>query len=580
MKVCPHCGGAYPVEEGFCPMDGTRLRTLHATTMGAGGTPVQPANARANELIGTVLDRRYRLDALIGEGGMGLVFAATHVLIGKPLAVKVLRKEHIEAPDVARRFLLEARVASSLKHPNVVEISDFGEMEGGGAYYVMELLEGRTLAQHIDQQGAMAPADAIVVATQICAGLSAAHALGVVHRDLKPDNVFLANPRHGAEHPLVKLLDFGIARAGPRRITVMGAVLGTPEYMSPEMAQGHDVDHRADLYALGVMLFEMLTGTVPFYDKEMAKTLELHVFAQRPTLASRKPELARLVQIGELVGSLMAIDREQRPSGAEVAMRTLRLACMHDLGADAAAVVQRATLAIGSGRMPGDTQDPARPQWPAASQWPTGQTGATASDPASAGREPSPEPKSPTYVLPPPRGKPSQVRPALIALCTAAVACVVTLGIAKWMSAPSASAADVGEAVPAARETTAAQELPAVARPPEAADPPAAPAIVPPPADTTAAPAPTPVRPAPDVIPIAAGPSHDDEKSTASVDRSKGKRRRVSEPTAETSGGTSPSPTAPATTDGPSPASDKRPADPPAGPTKRPADLKDPFPGK
>ena len=159
MKVCPQCGGAYPVEEGFCPMDGARLRTLH----GDGGdarTADACADAWAHAWLGTVLDRRYRLDAVIGEGGMGLVFRATHVLIGKPLAVKLLRREHLDAPDVARRFLLEARVASSLKHPNVVDISDFGELPDGGAYYVMELLEGRTLAKRIDRGGPLPPAEA------------------------------------------------------------------------------------------------------------------------------------------------------------------------------------------------------------------------------------------------------------------------------------------------------------------------------------------------------------------------------------------------------------------------------------
>ncbi|MBC8067516.1 MAG: serine/threonine protein kinase, partial [Deltaproteobacteria bacterium] len=361
MKVCPHCSGAYPVAEGFCPMDGTRLRTLHASD---GGAPIGPGDAYASTLLGTVLDRRYRLDALIGEGGMGLVFRATHVLIGKPLAIKLLRPEHTSSPDVARRFLLEARVASSLKHPNVVEISDFGETGSGGAYYVMELLEGRTLAQSIDQSGPMSPPDAVITAAQICAGLSAAHALGIVHRDLKPDNVFLADPRHGAEHPVVKLLDFGIARAGPRRITVSGSVLGTPEYMSPEMAQGHDVDHRADLYALGVILFEMLTGTVPFYNREMAKTLELHVFGERPSLASRKPELARLQRIGELVGVLMSIDRDARPRDAGEVLRSLRAAWVQDLDAEAVAQVQRATLAMGSNRLPDIADAAGGAPWP------------------------------------------------------------------------------------------------------------------------------------------------------------------------------------------------------------------------
>ncbi|HWB77756.1 MAG TPA: serine/threonine-protein kinase [Nannocystaceae bacterium] len=574
MKVCPHCGGAYPVAEGFCPMDGSRLRT-----QGVGGPP-QPSGPQVEALLGTVLDRRYRLDAVIGEGGMGLVFRATHVLIGKSLAVKLLRREHVEAPDVARRFLLEARVASSLKHPNVVDINDFGEIEGGGAYYVMELLEGRTLANRIDQDGPLTPAEAVVAATQICAGLSAAHAVGVVHRDLKPDNVFLAESRHSGEHPVVKLLDFGIARAGPRRITVMGAVLGTPEYMSPEMAQGHDVDHRADLYALGVMLFEMLTGTVPFYDKEVAKTLELHVFAPRPTIASRKPELAKLVRIGELVDSLLSIAREQRPRDADEVMRSLRAAWAHDLDADTAAVVQRATLAIGSNRMPDQNDPSGRRDWSAPAQWPAGHA-----DPP-AGRAPSPEPRIPTHVLPVAIAKPKrggQLRAAAIAVSTAAVACVITLGVAKWLEAGTTSTAEASApsepaSEPLEAEVDATPIAPVVAEPlePQHREEPQAQGGGAIPSETTPATPPTPA----DVIPIATPVGSTDEKTAAVVDRSKKLRKRPAE-SHETSGATSPSPTAPAATDPPAaPARPSEPTPADSGGTRLPGDLKDPFPGK
>jgi tRNA A-37 threonylcarbamoyl transferase component Bud32 len=559
MKVCPHCGGAYPVAEGFCPMDGARLRTQGV------GAPPQPVDAWADALLGTVLDRRYRLDSVIGEGGMGLVFKATHVLIGKPLAVKLLRREHIDAPDVARRFLLEARVASSLKHPNVVDISDFGEVEGGGAYYVMELLEGRTLASRIDQDGPLSAAEAVVCATQICAGLSAAHAMGVVHRDLKADNVFLADPRHGEQHPIVKLLDFGIARAGPRRITVMGAVLGTPEYMSPEMAQGHDVDQRADLYALGVMLFEMLTGSVPFYDKEIAKTLELHVFAPRPTLASRKPELAKLVRIGELVDSLMAIAREQRPRDAEEVMRLLRTAWAHDLDADSAAVVQRATLAIGSNRMP-EADTGARRDWPAPSQWPAGQPPIAAAAPAIPATRTVPD-------LRPQRAPKRQLRAPAIALSTAAIACAITLGVAKWMQGPATAAESVAP-IDVPVDATIAPSLEPSGDAAEAKGPQLEGSITP----VQIATPPTPTTPTqPTVIPVAPAQTNTQQKSTAIVDRSKTRRRKVADPTGETSGTSPSSPTVPATTE-PTPTSG--PAAPDSTTTRLPGDLKDPFPGK
>jgi serine/threonine protein kinase len=591
MKVCPHCSGAYPVAEGFCPMDGTRLRTLHATD---GGGPIEPSDAYAGTLIGAVLDRRYRLDALIGEGGMGLVFRATHVLIGKSLAVKLLRREHFESPDVARRFLLEARVASSLKHPNVVEISDFGEIPEGGAYYVMELLEGRTLANAIDRDGPMSPTDAVITVAQICAGLGAAHALGVVHRDLKPDNVFLCDPRHGAEHPTVKLLDFGIARAGPRRITVSGSVLGTPEYMSPEMAQGHDVDHRADLYALGVILFELLTGTVPFYNKEIAKTLELHVFGERPSLASRKPELARLPRIGELVASLLAIERDQRPPDAGAVLRMLRAAWSQDLDAEAAAVVQRATLAIGSNRLPELGGGGRAAPWPAAPQWPQQPQALPSDAVATPGRGPSPEPHSPTFVLPVPRPRPSGARPALIALSTAAVACALTLGLAKWLQTPAATAADLAPTPPTPSEAIAPAAPaiePAVARPPPAAEPAIEPAAIREP-EAQDGPSEPPTPPPPtggdEVIPIATATPDSDAKTPAPVDRSKAKRKRGAQPPDQGTGTTPPSSAAPATTESPkAPPSEPKPhpepTSPPAFPPpfpRSPADLKDPFPAK
>lgn len=356
MLVCPECGGTYPVAEGFCPMDGAPLGPAPSRTAEAAQTSDGTPDRAASEsqagmaLVGETLDRRYRLDELVGRGGMAFVYRATHTLIGKRIAVKVLRPELHRDPDVVTRFLREAQVVSSIKHPNVIDISDYGEAPGGEAFYIMEFLRGRTLAQRIDEVpgGPLAAEDALGVALQICQGLSAAHEQGVVHRDLKPENVFLCTPKKKQTEPTVKLLDFGIARAG-QRITVAGAVLGTPEYMSPEQAQGRDVDHRADLYSLGVILFEMLTGLVPFRSDDVAVTLQSHIHASPPLLDSVDPALAYLRQTQDLLSSMLSKTPDQRPSSSTEVAERLAESMNADLGSETAERVVRGTLAIGSG---------------------------------------------------------------------------------------------------------------------------------------------------------------------------------------------------------------------------------------
>jgi serine/threonine-protein kinase len=318
------------------------------------GSPLQARAVRrqtdmeAQAMVGTVLDRRYRLDELVGRGGMAYVFRATHTLIGKTLAVKVVRPDLAGDPDIVERFLREAQVVSSIKHPNVVDISDFGTYERG-AFYVMEFLKGHTLAHRIDHFGGpLPPEEALTVAVQVCRGLQAAHDLGVVHRDLKPENVFLCQGK-GPKDGMVKLLDFGIARAGPKRITVAGALLGTPEYMSPEQARGVDVDHRADLYGLGVILFEMLTGLVPFRSDDVTLTLHSHIHAAPPTLSGVDTKYEYLSRTDKLLRQLLAKHPVERPHDANTAAALLREAIRGDLGSEAAARVARVTQAIGSG---------------------------------------------------------------------------------------------------------------------------------------------------------------------------------------------------------------------------------------
>ena len=319
-------------------MDGTRLS----------GVASAPASAE-DSLIGTVLDRRYRVDARIGEGGMARVYRVTHTLIGRVLAVKVLLPELRHDRALVERFLREARCASAVKHPNVVELCDYGELPDGGAFYVMEYLRGRSIADRIDADGPFPPEQAIGIALQICCGLEAIHEQGVVHRDLKAENVFLCPTPQGNLH--VKVLDFGVARGGERRLTAAGAILGTPEYMSPEQALGLEADTRSDLYSVGVMLFEMLTGLVPFASEDVALTLESQIRAEPPPLRSVRPDLtAGLVATERVTLRLMAKDREARIQNAATAREELQRALALDLGQESEARV-RSTLRLGSNRV-------------------------------------------------------------------------------------------------------------------------------------------------------------------------------------------------------------------------------------
>ncbi|MEM6991498.1 MAG: serine/threonine-protein kinase [Myxococcota bacterium] len=302
-----------------------------------------------DDLIGRVIDGRYRVDAEIGEGAMGIVYRCRHVRLEKDLAIKILRREQGQSQDIIRRFVKEARLASSLKHPNVVDLSDCGEMEGGGAYSVMELLEGEALAETLARERRIAPKVAFHIVLQIAAGLKAAHEREIVHRDLKPENVFLSSSSDGL--PRVKLLDFGIARAKGSKDTLPGTVLGTPEYMAPEQARGDAVDTRADLYALGVMLFEMLSGRVPLYAEDLGELIRLKLSAVPMRLRQAAPDLVGMVATDAVIAQLLEREPAARLQTVEACERSLREAQAADLNPNAGAELPKYTQGIGSGRV-------------------------------------------------------------------------------------------------------------------------------------------------------------------------------------------------------------------------------------
>ncbi len=237
-----------------------------------------PSAPPPDPLIGRTLDGRYRIEKVLGEGGMGLVYSARHAMLNKPLAIKVLKPEVSKDVEVMQRFQQEAQSASGIGNQHIIDISDFGNLPDGSTYFVMEFLDGVSLTSAIEQQHPMPAARVVRIAKQLCEALGAAHERSIVHRDLKPDNVYLV--KRGADPDFVKVLDFGIAKVGgaSSKLTKAGQVFGTPHYMSPEQCAGANVDRRTDIYALGVMLYEMASGHVPFDADNLMGILTKHMY--------------------------------------------------------------------------------------------------------------------------------------------------------------------------------------------------------------------------------------------------------------------------------------------------------------
>ena len=261
----------------------------------------------------------YVITGRLGEGGMATVYSGTHPLIGKRVAVKVIRAELCRSADAVDRFVQEARAANEIGHPNLVDVFNFGSLPDGRSYFVMEWLQGRTLADILDTDGPLPLGAACRALLEICDGLAAAHELGIVHRDLKPQNVFFVEA--GASGTRVKLLDFGIAklvgkREGTTPHTQPGLTMGTPDYISPEQARGRVVDARADVYSLGVLAFEMVTGQLPFVADNAADMMAMHLQA-----APRRPSAVNPLlppAFDTLLERMLAKDAAQRLSVQEV----------------------------------------------------------------------------------------------------------------------------------------------------------------------------------------------------------------------------------------------------------------------
>ncbi|MDQ8165859.1 MAG: serine/threonine-protein kinase [Gemmatimonadota bacterium] len=301
VKTCPTCGTEYPLSERFCPRDGTALR---------GSNP----NA---DLVGSIVHEKFHVMKKLGEGGMGAVYLAEHVKMGRKVALKVMNPGMHQDADAIARFNREAKNASQLNHPNVCAIYDFGETPEGMIYLAMEFIEGSSLSGVIEKNGALTPARAASIIHQAADALQVAHDYGIVHRDLKPDNIMIARARDGSD--MVKVVDFGIAKASSsdaQKVTKTGLVVGTPEYMSPEQLAGDKLDGRSDIYSLALVAFNCLTGTLPFPSNSAQEAMIMRLTDQPKTLAEMKPDRTWPDELQAVMDKALARDAAERYQNA------------------------------------------------------------------------------------------------------------------------------------------------------------------------------------------------------------------------------------------------------------------------
>ncbi len=305
--------------------------------------PEEMTRAEREQLVGQVLADRYEVTAQIGAGGMGAVYEARHTIIGKRVAIKVLLEKYAEKDQVIARLEQEARLASSIGHANIVDITDFGTTADGRRFVVMEYLEGLSLGELLKREGALPTSRIVRICRQIASALGAAHEKGVVHRDVKPENVFLIQ-RDGQD--FVKVVDFGISKAVRQdeagdespRLTQTGMVLGTPLYMSPEQARGdEDLDHRIDVYALGVIMYELATGEVPFRGTNYLNIISQVLSAEPPPPSEVRPDLNISEPFEAIV--LKALEKD----------RAVRYQSMAELAEDLKALAEDGTVGAVSG---------------------------------------------------------------------------------------------------------------------------------------------------------------------------------------------------------------------------------------
>ncbi|MBL9105021.1 MAG: serine/threonine protein kinase [Myxococcales bacterium] len=347
-KRCPKCNERFPADFRVCPRDAVGLEEVDATV--------------DDPYIGATLQSTYRIDSLIAEGGMGRVYEARHLrLPGRTIAVKILHRALLGDGELVGRFKREAEIAGAIAHPNVVQIIDVHATADGVPFIVAERLVGEDLGQRLDRVGRMSIADTVHILRQACSVLAAVHGRGVVHRDLKPNNLFLVGDMN---HPTVKLIDFGIAKLrgpGDATMTRTGVVMGTPAFMAPEQARGANVDARADIYAIGAIAYRCVTGRAPYDSEDSAAALHAVLTEEPPRPRAVEPSIPEDFEMvlqramardpGERYESLAALDAALTAFVAPGAESSSMLAPKVAASTELAAVARRArpTIAAMSG---------------------------------------------------------------------------------------------------------------------------------------------------------------------------------------------------------------------------------------
>jgi eukaryotic-like serine/threonine-protein kinase len=298
LKICPQCGTEYELDQRFCPKDGSTLKSQGGATA---------------DLVGQIIADRYHVLKKLGEGGMGTVYLAEHVKMGRKSAVKVMNPGTVHDADAISRFNREAANASRINHPNVASVYDFGETSDGLIYLAMEFIEGPALTKVIEDAGALPPVRAADITRQAADALAVAHDMGIVHRDLKPDNIMIAKNRDGSD--CVKVVDFGIAKAAnndAQKVTKTGLVVGTPEYMSPEQLAGDKLDGRSDTYSLALVAFAMMTGKLPFPADTVQESMILRLTDQPKRLLEMKSDVAWPADVQAVMDKALAREAAER----------------------------------------------------------------------------------------------------------------------------------------------------------------------------------------------------------------------------------------------------------------------------
>lgn len=314
MKYCPECKTEYTDDQAICPKDAKKLVSRHQQS------------EKSDPLIGLTIAEKYRIDHLIGKGGMGAVYEGRHLMLDRPVAIKVLHKNMSMDEKAAARFIREAKAAAKIEHPNAVTIHDFGVLADGSAYLVMEFIKGDSLRHYLMVHGKVDLERAVDWISQVCSVVEVAHKHGIIHRDLKPENVMLKQSPDGSV--MVKVVDFGLAKLtssmeGGGHLTQTGEVMGTPHYMAPEYYEGENIDHRADIYAIGIIFYEMLTGITPF-SGTMQSIIGGHLFKDPRPLFEAVPGVDQ--RINDVVLKALKKKKDERTANASEFAQSLRQA--------------------------------------------------------------------------------------------------------------------------------------------------------------------------------------------------------------------------------------------------------------